>query len=216
MERDRAEVRQVDERVDIVDEEHDFFTLVGIARVAQLRATQPIRRALRDVPLVKALAANAVRVAHHHDRTIGEERQHRGGNRRVELDQIALGVALVGPEDFVAVRDVDARLGGRAGSLREPLRAVRGGRRAVGVGRARGARLGRAQLLVGRHRTTGGGLDVVADAAEDGVAQVRIRREALETHTHHDFRLDPVGVLGLGGNTPNTRKHRRRERGEAR
>src|SRR5439155_7457080 len=68
---------------------------------------------LRRVLLEKGFPADAVGEAREHQGPIGEIGQHPLGYGPVVLDQVALGVALVGPEDF--------------GEVGKPYCVVRGG-----------------------------------------------------------------------------------------
>src|SRR3989454_11619333 len=64
-------------------------------------------RSLRGVLLEKGLPVDAVGKAREHQRPVGQIGQHPPGYSAVVCDQVALGIALVGPEDFVEVRELD-------------------------------------------------------------------------------------------------------------
>ena len=65
----------------------------------------PVGRELGRVLLVERLAVDAVREARHHDWSVPEVRQQPRRDGAVVLDQVALGVLLVLPEDLLQVRE---------------------------------------------------------------------------------------------------------------
>ena len=114
VQRDRAEVYQIDQCFDDVrDEILDVALRVFTPDRDRLN---PIRDEARRVFLVERLAVDPVGIAGEHDRAVLEIRQEPGRHRPVVLDQVALGIAFLGPEDFVQVRQLDfsgRRDGGR-------------------------------------------------------------------------------------------------------
>src|SRR5205809_6999079 len=104
VQRDRTEVHQVDERLDVVRDE-----VLDVA----LRILAPDRNRLNPVGnepgrvfLIERLAVDAVGIAGQYDGTFLQIRQQPGRHRTVVLDQVALGVSLLWPEDLVEVREL--------------------------------------------------------------------------------------------------------------
>src|ERR1700682_611976 len=96
------------------------FRILGV----DPRPANPLWGETWRVLLEKALAFDSVGIARQHHRTVFQIGQHPLRDTLVVVDQIALGIAFGGPEDFVGVRDLNTMLimhrGGR--SLSDPLR----------------------------------------------------------------------------------------------
>ena len=71
----------------------------------------PLRHVRRRVLLEERLAERAVGIAAHRERPPAQVRHEHVCDLAVVVDQVALRDPLVGPEDLVEVRELDARLG---------------------------------------------------------------------------------------------------------
>ena len=98
VERDRAEVRDVEERLDVAGDEVVDLALRALAP-HPLQA-HPAGGEARRVLLEEALALDAVREAREDEQAVLQVREQPGRDRAVVLDEVALRVALVGPEDL--------------------------------------------------------------------------------------------------------------------
>ena len=175
VQRDRAEVGHVEEGLDVVADEVVDLALRVLAPDA-LEA-DPVGREVRGVLLEERLSGDAVGVAGHHERPVLQVGKEPRRDRAVVVDEVALGVALVGPEDLCEV-------GERNGLLLGLDRGGRGGVRDRGSGsRLAGARIVLAHALLDRL--------VVADPQERGVAQEAVGRPLLEPHLDDELGLDP-------------------------
>ena len=75
----------------------------------------PFGREDRRILLIERFAVDAVGKACQHDGPIGDVRQQPLRNRPIVLDQVALGVLLCRPEDFLQIREGDLFLDRRFG-----------------------------------------------------------------------------------------------------
>ncbi len=214
VDRNGAEVRDVNERIGVVDQE-DLVDVAAVL-VLQVEPADPRREAGGDVPRIEMLAADAVGVADEHDRAVREVREHHGRDGLVIGAEVGLGVAVVGPEDLVAVGDGHARRRGPGGL--DPGKRD-GADAALGALVRGGLDLGLGYLRRPRLRAGGafGGGDVVAQAAEDGVQDLAVVGEAVVADADDglgaDVRPAPRGahVKTLGGGAA---RGERREAGE--
>ncbi len=122
VQRYRAHVRDIDERLDVV--EHEVADLaLGLLAPHRLEP-EPLRRVDRRVFLEERLAVDAVGKAREHDRAVAQVRQQPVRDAAVVLDHVALGVAVGGPEHLVEVREIDRAWRARGRQLR-PARPAR-------------------------------------------------------------------------------------------
>src|SRR6202012_3009055 len=80
----------------------------GPALLLDLDAGDPVREVLARVLLEDPLLGDAVRVPGHGDRPVLQVRQHGVGDLGVELDQLALGDAVVGKHHLAGVAELEA------------------------------------------------------------------------------------------------------------
>lgn len=106
VQRDRPEVGEVQQALLVLaNEVPDFF--LGALTPDGLGA-KPLRGPLRRILLIEVLALDPVGVARQHDGPVGQVGQQPRRDAAVVLDQVALGVALLGPEHLVEVGQADA------------------------------------------------------------------------------------------------------------
>ena len=99
VELDAAEVRDVEQGGDVVD--HEEVDLSGPTLSARDGAPRdPVRRVRRSVLLVELVSRHTVRHPLHRERTFGEVGEDQLGDVVVVGEQVALGVAVVRPEDL--------------------------------------------------------------------------------------------------------------------
>ena len=110
MERNRGEVGDVSQRLEVVDHEISDVAL-GVVGVNGHR-WNPVGHEHGCVLLEEGLTRDAVRIPRQHDRAVAEVRQEQRRDRLVVADQVALCVALR-PEDLLQIRE--ANLAGRGG-----------------------------------------------------------------------------------------------------
>src|ERR1700683_9556 len=109
--RNRREVRDVGERLFAV--QHEVRNVALRVLGVYLLGANPGRRKPGRIFLVEHLALDAVGVAREHHRAIFQIRQHPLRNGAIVCDQIALGVAVLRPEDFLGIGHRRLRFGGR-------------------------------------------------------------------------------------------------------
>ena len=104
VQRDAAHVDHVEQRLDVVADE------IVVLLSGHARGSNPGGNEVRRVLLIKALSRDAVGIAGQHHRPIAQVRQQPGRDVPVIVDEIALGVPLLGPEDLVEVGEGDLAL----------------------------------------------------------------------------------------------------------
>src|SRR6266576_2502692 len=105
VERDGAEVHEIDERLDVVAHEVGDVAL-GVLTPDRNRL-DPVGHETGCVFLIERLAVDAVGIARQHDGPVRDIGQQPRSHRAVVLDEIALGVLLLRPKDLVEVRELD-------------------------------------------------------------------------------------------------------------
>ena len=125
---DAAHVHHPEQRVLVVHDRRldPLLASRGDSRVETCtrNARDPLRHVRRRVLLEERLAVRAVGIAAHRERPVAQVRHEHRRDRAVVVDQVALRDPLVGPEDLVEVRELDAALGSaRPGSSRCTSRA---------------------------------------------------------------------------------------------
>ena len=120
VERNRAQVDDVEQRGQVVADEIVDLALRVLAPHAL--GPDPVGREARRVLLEEGLARDAVGIARHHQRPVAEIRQQPGSDGAVVGDQVALGVAVLGPEDLLEVGELEGQL---AAVLARRPRAIR-------------------------------------------------------------------------------------------
>ncbi len=181
MQRNRAEVDEVDQRLDIVA--HEILDVALRVLAPDRNRLDPLRHEAGRVFLIEGLAVNAVGIPGEHDGAVLEIRQQPGRHRPVVLDEVALGVLLVGPKHFVEVGELH-------------LSWERGD------GRCTVRRLQRVPLpspisLLSRHHHIFRFL-VIPKAHKDRLPQQAIRRELLVPYVAHELWLNPGVVWAFG------------------
>src|SRR5207244_6294620 len=129
MQRDRAHVDDVEQRLDVLGYEIVDVALRILA--PDSLGADPVGNETRRIFLEEGLARDAIGVTRQHDRPVFQVGQQPWRDRPVIIDQVPLGVALLGPEYLVEVGELDlfgergAGSGTLYGHLLVPLPAPR-------------------------------------------------------------------------------------------
>ena len=183
MQRDRAEVDEIDECLDVV---RDEVLDVALRVLAPDRdRLDPVGHETWRILLIEGFPVDAVGKARQHHGAVFEIRQQPGRDGSVILDEIALGVLLFRPEDLVEIRELHfTEHGARSSTLRC-------------LGRFRFVLLrAPCSVLAWHHHILR--LLIITEPDKHRLSQQAVFRHLLIPHIAHQLRLDPdvIGAFG--------------------
>src|SRR5206468_9645184 len=101
MKRDRAEVHEIEQRIDVVADE--VVDLASGVLAPHAFGADPLGDEARRILLVEGLARDAVRKAGEHERAVLQVREQPRRHASIKFYEISLRVAFLRPEDLVEV-----------------------------------------------------------------------------------------------------------------